>query len=130
MTSSAGTLPLTVPIFLVGFWRGTSILAWQLWSVRYAPPFPSQAVSSADFQVRVAFGMMIGFVFNLIFTSAKSDSTTVRLILGAPMVPSLMLLVGLYFCPESPRYYMRPRSLNYNPAKAYKILRRLRKTEV
>ncbi|KAK1761997.1 hypothetical protein QBC33DRAFT_602390 [Phialemonium atrogriseum] len=109
MGIKAVSTPILAGETSLGFWRGTSILAWQLW---------------------VAFGMMIGFVFNLIFTSAKSDSTTVRLILGAPMVPSLMLLAGLYFCPESPRYYMRPRSLNYNPAKAYKILRRLRKTEL
>lgn len=73
---------------------------------------------------------MIGFAANLIFLSAKNDTLTGQLILGAPFVPALVLFVGLYFCPESPRYYMRPGSLRYNPAKAYEILKRLRKTEV
>ncbi len=73
---------------------------------------------------------MMGFVVNLIFTRAQDPKLTSQLILGAPFVPALILLVGLWFCPESPRYYMRRQSRNYNPAKAYAILLRLRNTEV
>jgi hypothetical protein len=89
-----------------------------------------QATFTESGKHRVAFGIMIGFAFNLIFATASSADTTIGLILGAPFVPALMLLVGLWFCPESPRYYMRPRSPNYNPAKAFEILLRLRNTEV
>lgn len=73
---------------------------------------------------------MMGFVFNIIFTTAPSDKLTLQLILGAPFVPAVVLLVALCFCPESPRYYMRRRSPKYNPATAYKLLLRLRSTEV
>lgn len=79
---------------------------------------------------RVAFGIMMGFVFNLLFTVAPSDDTTLGLILGAPFVPALILLAALYFCPESPRYYMRRRGPNYNPVKAHALLLQLRNTEV
>ena len=72
----------------------------------------------------------MGFVFNLIFTAAATEDITLGLILGAPSVPALILLIALVFCPESPRYYMRPSSPNYNPSKAYSILLRLRNTEV
>lgn len=71
----------------------------------------------------------MGFAFNLIFYKAANEWVALRLILGAPLVPSIFLMIGLWFCPESPRYYMR-KSTRYDPQKAYDILRGLRKTEV
>ncbi|ORY62682.1 and other transporter-domain-containing protein [Pseudomassariella vexata] len=111
MGIKAVSTPILASETAVGFWRGSSILAWQLW---------------------VAFGIMLGFAFNLIFWTAGTgqETLTLGLILGAPLVPSLFLLVGLYYCPESPRYYMPHGSSNFNPAKAYAILRKLRKTEL
>lgn len=72
----------------------------------------------------------MGFAFNLIFYTARNDATAKSLILGAPFVPSIFLLVSLYFCPESPRYYMRQRSAHFDPERAYGILLRLRGCEV
>lgn len=109
MGLKAVSTPILASETAVGFYRGTSILAWQLW---------------------VAFGILVGFAFNLAFMSANTERLTMQLILGAPFVPSLILLVGLYFCPESPRYHMRPRTRHYDPAKAYRILQKLRNTEV
>ncbi|KAI8628443.1 major facilitator superfamily domain-containing protein [Xylariaceae sp. FL1651] len=106
MGMKAVSTPILASETAVGYWRGTSILAWQLW---------------------VAFGIAIGFAFNLIFLTAPSDETTLRLILAAPFVPSIALLVSLYFCPESPRYYLRQRTANFNPSKAYAILVKLRR---
>lgn len=50
----------------------------------------------------------MGFAFNLIFFTAQNEDLTLGLILGAPAVPALMLLVSLWFCPESPRYVRPP----------------------
>lgn len=73
---------------------------------------------------------MMGFAFNLIFTTANSDRLTLGLIQGAPMVPALALLVtSVMFCPESPRYHLL-KGPNYSPEKAYQMLRRVRNTEV
>ncbi|KAH8159842.1 hypothetical protein CIB48_g8405 [Xylaria polymorpha] len=83
MGIKAVSTPILASETAVGYWRGTSILAWQL-----------------------------------------------CLILGAPFVPSIFLLVSLYFCPESPRYYMRQRSAHFDPERAYGILLRLRGCEV
>jgi hypothetical protein len=48
---------------------------------------------------------MVGFALNFIFSVAKSNHTQYQLILGAPLVPSAILLVViLWFCDESPRY--------------------------
>ncbi|KAI1387894.1 uncharacterized protein F4822DRAFT_295310 [Hypoxylon trugodes] len=109
MGVKAVSTPILASETAVGSWRGSSILAWQLW---------------------VSFGIMMGFAFNLIFYTAHNDPLIVKLILGAPLVPSIFLMIGLWFCPESPRYYMRRRTSSYDPAKAYDVLLRLRQTEL
>ncbi|KAF3054845.1 putative polyol transporter 1 [Daldinia childiae] len=109
MGVKACSTPILAAETAVGFWRGSFILAWQLW---------------------VAFGIMIGFAFNLIFYTAHTDKLSLQLILGAPFVPSIFLMIGLWFCPESPRYYMRQRTSSYNPQKAYDVLLKLRKTKL
>jgi hypothetical protein len=73
---------------------------------------------------------MFSFVFNLIFTTASSDETTLKLIVGSPLVPAIFLAIAVKFCPESPRYYMMPNSPRYNSQKAYLVLRNVRNTEV
>lgn len=73
---------------------------------------------------------MLGFAFNLLFTTAPSDRVTLGLIQGAPLVPALMLfLMAVFFCPESPRYHLQ-KGPNYNPEKAYRVLLQLRNTEL
>ncbi|KAJ0168578.1 putative polyol transporter 2 [Colletotrichum tanaceti] len=112
MGLKAVSTPILASETAVGFWRGTSILAWQLW---------------------VAAGMMIGFAFNLMFdtTPDSNKRLTFQLMVAAPMVPALALLAFvIWFCDESPRYLMRVSSPSYNPQRAYQILRRLRNTEL
>ncbi|KAH8895597.1 hexose transporter [Thozetella sp. PMI_491] len=108
MGIKAVNTPLLASETAIGYWRGTSIMAWQLW---------------------VACGIMVGFALNAVFTLLVDPNFAVALILGAPVVPSCMLLLALLVCPESPRYYMRhgPR---YSPAEAYKMLQRLRRCEL
>lgn len=98
---------------------------------------------------RVACGIMMGFVINLVIASigdslnvsvgdigrdqSGSDSphyTTLQFILGAPVVPSIVLMVAVYFCYESPRFYMRQHSPNFNPKEALRILEAIRPTKV
>ncbi|KAI0015312.1 hypothetical protein F4780DRAFT_90202 [Xylariomycetidae sp. FL0641] len=104
MGIKAVSTPILASETAVGYWRGSSILAWQLW---------------------VSFGIMMGFVFNLIFFvgngSNERSKLTLQLILGAPLVPSIFLL-----CPESPRFFMRRRKF----PEAYKAMMRLRQTEL
>ncbi|KAF7544041.1 hypothetical protein G7Z17_g10261 [Cylindrodendrum hubeiense] len=109
MGVKAVSTPILASETAIGFWRGSAILAWQLW---------------------VAFGIMMGFAFNLIFTTANSDRLTLGLIQGAPMVPALALFIAaIFFCPESPRYHLL-KGPNYSPEMAYQMLRRVRNTEL
>lgn len=115
----------------VGFWRGSTILAWQLWSVPMSPS-PSLVMSNVSNSklYRVAFGIMMGFAFNFIFITTHNSWFTFRLIQGAPLVPALVLFVtATFLCPESPRYHLM-KGPGFNIVKAYEVLQRLRNTEV
>lgn len=110
MGLKAVSTPILASETAVGFWRGTSILAWQLW---------------------VACGIAVGFAFNLIFSTSNDDTLTFGLIVASPLVPSLALfVVVIWFCDESPRFLMRKGTPKYNPAKAYHILLKVRHTEL
>ncbi|KAF3022996.1 hypothetical protein E8E14_010637 [Neopestalotiopsis sp. 37M] len=106
MGIKAVNTPVLASETAVGYWRGTSILAWQLW---------------------VACGIFVGFILNLCFSQANDENLALALILGAPVVPSIVLICVLTICPESPRYYLR-RGPNYNPKKAYEIIKTLRRS--
>ncbi|KAK8079406.1 hypothetical protein PG997_007224 [Apiospora hydei] len=108
MGMKAVSTPILSSETSIRFWRGSFLLAWQLW---------------------VACGIMVGLLLNLIFVvriPQESGDVALGLILGAPAIPAVLLLVVLWSCPESPRYYMRIDSRNYNPKKAYEELKKIR----
>lgn len=83
-----------------------------------------------NWQLWVAFGIMLSFGFNLIFSRAPDEYNAYQYTNAAPFVPALLLFaVVVLLCPESPRYHLL-KGPNYSPQKAYQILRRLRNTEL
>ncbi|KAI9167862.1 High-affinity glucose transporter ght1 [Paramyrothecium foliicola] len=123
MGIKAVSAPILASETSAGYWRGSIMLTWQLW---------------------VACGIMLGFVVNLtiaaitgaLSTSLEEESTqhqeylTTQLILGAPAVPSILLFMSVYFCYESPRFYMREDSPNFDPNRALAILLAIRSTKL
>ncbi|KAK8092546.1 MFS general substrate transporter [Apiospora kogelbergensis] len=106
MGIKAVSTPILASETAIRFWRGSFILAWQLW---------------------VACGLMAGLLLNLIFAATiKSNDIVVSLMLGSPFIPAVLLLIFIWSCPESPRFYMQLNSKNYNPKKAYEELRKIR----
>lgn len=97
----------TVPIFAAenapASIRGALVMTWQLWT---------------------AFGIFLGTVANL----AVKDTGAIawRLQFGSALIPALPLLVGVFFCPESPRWYIKKGKMQ----QAYTSLKRLRNTEL
>ncbi|AQZ15493.1 (ZYRO0E02200g) [Zygosaccharomyces parabailii] len=61
-------------------------------------------------QFFTAFGIMWGYVFTLIFYRVKPNGIhgglNWRLTLGSAMIPALLVMVQIPFCPESPRWLM------------------------
>ncbi|OQE28277.1 hypothetical protein PENSTE_c003G07457 [Penicillium steckii] len=95
----------TIPIFCAentpAVIRGGLVMCWQLWT---------------------AFGIFLGFSANLAVKDTGALSW--RLQLGSAFIPAVPLALGVYFCPESPRWYIRRGEM----AKAYNSLCRLRNT--
>ncbi|PPQ73733.1 hypothetical protein CVT26_011888 [Gymnopilus dilepis] len=83
--------------------RGGLVMSWQMWT---------------------AFGIFLGFCANLALEGAGSIAW--RLELGSAFLPAVPLTLGIYFCPESPRWYMKKnRYLD-----AFKSFCRLRNSEI
>ncbi|KAM7199603.1 Sugar transporter domain containing protein [Rhypophila sp. PSN 637] len=79
--------------------RGALVMSWQLWT---------------------AFGILAGTVANV--AVAKTGDISWRLQLGSAFIPAVPLLILIYFCPESPRWYMKKGRYQ----EAYKSLLKLR----
>ncbi|KAJ0426043.1 hypothetical protein BJY00DRAFT_272800 [Aspergillus carlsbadensis] len=97
----------TIPIFCAentpAAVRGGLVMCWQLWT---------------------AFGIFLGTTANLIV----KDTGTIawRLQMGSAFIPAIPLIIGVYMCPESPRWYIKKGRLRG----AYESLCRLRNTEL
>lgn len=78
----------TVPIFAAEnappLIRGALVMTWQMWT---------------------AFGIFLGFCANLAVYDVGRIAW--RLQIGSAFIPAVPLLIGIYFCPESPRWYIK-----------------------
>ena len=79
--------------------RGALVMFWQLW---------------------VVAGIFMGFCANVIVKDVPKIAW--RLELGSAFIPSLILTIGVFFCPESPRWLMKHGKV----AKGFRSMNRLR----
>ncbi|KAF8578406.1 hypothetical protein K439DRAFT_1663739 [Ramaria rubella] len=103
MGSKASTVPIYAAENCPASIRGGLVMSWQMWT---------------------AFGIFLGFCANLILF--RVGTIAWRLQLGSAFLPAVPLVVGIYFCPESPRWYMKKGRYR----EAYQSLCRLRNTPV
>ncbi|KAF4126205.1 Sugar (and other) transporter [Geosmithia morbida] len=101
-----GVKASTVPVYAAenapASIRGALVMSWQMWT---------------------AFGIMMGTAFNLAIFYAEWQW---RYMLAAPFLPAVPLLILIYFCPESPRWYMKKDRY----AEAWKSMNKLRFNEI
>ncbi|KFY14267.1 hypothetical protein V492_02729 [Pseudogymnoascus sp. VKM F-4246] len=102
-----GLKEVTVPVYSAEIAprtiRGGLVMSWQVWT---------------------AFGILLGTCANLVFVG--TGKLVWRLQFGSAFVPVIPLLIGVYFCPESPRWLLKKRQVS----KAYRSLVRLRNSEL
>ncbi|KZP12774.1 sugar transporter, partial [Athelia psychrophila] len=102
-----GAKGATVPMFAAenspAQIRGALVMGWQLWT---------------------AFGLFLGYAANVIVENVGKNAW--RLQLASAFIPAVPLAIGIFWCPESPRWLMKK---NRYP-EAYKSLKRLRFTEL
>ncbi|KAG8770729.1 hypothetical protein FRC12_004084 [Ceratobasidium sp. 428] len=89
--------------------RGALVMMWQMWT---------------------AFGVMLGFVADLVFYHVKDTyhikGLNWRLMLGSAGAPAVFVMAQVYLCPESPRWLMGKGRY----PEAFESLCRLRKTKL
>ncbi|PGH17598.1 hypothetical protein AJ80_04777 [Polytolypa hystricis UAMH7299] len=100
-----GLKEVTVPVFSAENAptniRGGLVMSWQVWT---------------------AFGIFLATAANL--AVVNTGQIAWRLQLGSAFIPAVPLVIGIYFCPESPRWLLKKKRYE----KAYKSLLRLRNT--
>ena len=84
MGCKASVVPIYAAENVPAIIRGGLVMSWQLWT---------------------AFGIFLGFCANLAVYNVGKIAW--RLQLGSAFIPAVPLVIGIYFCPESPRWYMK-----------------------
>ncbi|HEY1276685.1 MAG TPA: sugar porter family MFS transporter [Thermoleophilaceae bacterium] len=87
---------------VIGLAVGSAALVVPLYLSEIAPTQIRGAVASMN-QLMIVSGILVAFIVNAILAS----SADWRLMLGLAAVPSLVLLVGMFFMPETPRHLVR-----------------------
>jgi SP family sugar:H+ symporter-like MFS transporter len=85
--------------FVIGLAVGSAALVVPLYLSEIAPAEIRGAITSLN-QLMIVGGILAAFIVNAILAS----SANWRLMLGLAAVPSAVLLVGMLFMPETPRY--------------------------
>jgi sugar porter (SP) family MFS transporter len=102
-----GAKNATVPIYSAEMApariRGALVMFWQLW---------------------VVIGIFLGFAANVIVKDTGRISW--RLQLGSAFIPSFVLMCGIFFCPESPRWLMKHGKI----AQGYQSMKALRSHQI
>jgi MFS family permease len=100
-----GLKEVTVPVFSAenapAIIRGGLVMSWQVWT---------------------AFGIFLGTCANL--AVGRTGEIAWRLQFGSAFIPAVPLVIGVFFCPESPRWYIK-KNKHY---KAWQSLLKLRNT--
>jgi sugar porter (SP) family MFS transporter len=97
---SAGAL--VAARFVIGLAVGSAALVVPLYLSEIAPTHIRGAISSLN-QLMIVIGILAAFIVNAILAS----SADWRLMLGLAAVPSVILLIGMFFMPETPRFLVR-----------------------
>src|SRR5436190_852691 len=85
--------------FVLGLAVGSAALAVPIYLSEIAPTEIRGAIASLN-QLMIVAGILAAFIVNAILASSHNW----RLMLGLAAIPSLVLLAGMLFMPETPRY--------------------------
>ncbi len=84
---------------VLGLAVGAAALTVPLYLSEIAPTQIRGAISSLN-QLNIVFGILFAYIVNALLASAGAW----RWMLGLAVIPSLVLLIGMFFLPETPRW--------------------------
>src|SRR5215216_3854755 len=84
---------------VLGLAVGAAALIVPLYLSEIAPTQVRGAISSLN-QLNIVFGILFAYIVNALLASAGAW----RWMLGLAVIPSLVLLIGMFFLPETPRW--------------------------
>lgn len=95
--AKAATVPMYAAELSPAHIRGALVMGWQLWT---------------------AFGIFLGFCANAVVKDTGRIAW--RLQIGSAFIPAVPLALGIWFCPESPRWLMKKGKV----PKAYRAMKK------
>ncbi|OLN96956.1 Galactose-proton symporter [Colletotrichum chlorophyti] len=115
---------LLIARFMLGFAVGAKSSTTPVYSAESTPKTIRGALTMM-WQMWTAFGIALGFIVSVAFenTDFLGENSQWRWMLGSTSIPPLVVMIQVYFCPESPRWYMEKGQYQ----KAYRSVLRLRK---
>lgn len=119
---------LLVARFMLGFAVGAKSSTTPVYAAESAPKTIRGALTMM-WQMWTAFGIMLGFIVSVAFqnvTIIGGPTSPWRWMLASTSIPPMIVCVQVYFCPESPRWYMEKGKFD----KAFRSLCRLRRIKV
>lgn len=98
---------LLIARFVLGFAVGAKSSTTPVYAAESAPKTIRGALTM-QWQMWTAFGIMLGFVASVAFQDLDylGEYTQWRWMLGSTAIPPFIVLCQVYFCPESPRWYV------------------------
>lgn len=111
--------------FILGFGIGPKSATVPIYAAETSPPAIRGALVM-QWQMWTAFGIMFGYAADLAFFKVPDPphicGLNWRLMMGSACIPALLVMLLVFICPESPRWYMSKGRYD----KAYESMCRLR----
>ena len=89
---------------LLGFGVGAAAATVPLYLAEMAPTHMRGRMVTIN-ELMIVTGQLLAFVMNAILDQVIHDPHVWRIMLGVAAIPAVCLLVGLFFLPDSPRWY-------------------------
>ncbi|KAF4976015.1 hypothetical protein FZEAL_7271 [Fusarium zealandicum] len=124
MAASTHYANFLVARFMLGFAVGAKSSTTPVYSAESTPKNIRGALTMM-WQMWTAFGIALGFIVCVAFekvTIIGGENSPWRWMMASTSVPPLIVMLQVYFCPESPRWYMERGQFD----KAYRSVRKLR----
>ncbi|KAL2755660.1 hypothetical protein ACRALDRAFT_1064307 [Sodiomyces alcalophilus JCM 7366] len=118
---------LLIARFALGFAVGAKSSTTPVYSAESTPKTIRGALTMM-WQMWTAFGIALGTIVGVAFANVTvfGEYTQWRWIMGSTSIPPLIVMLQVYFCPESPRWYMEKQRY----PDAFKAMKRLRYSPV